>query len=160
MRHQVLGCFVLFVSLAISAHATTLIKGSVPAGGSKAYVLVPNGNGHMQVTLMYDNAGSDLDLAAGFTDSNGDAVLVGTGTSVLKQFERCEAGVAPNITYTVVVNSFRGSSAFRLYVTTTSEELVGLAGTGSALLEEVDGNQTGEKLQSELRRIQRAQRKK
>ncbi|HET6267976.1 MAG TPA: hypothetical protein VFG11_09680, partial [Acidobacteriota bacterium] len=60
------------------AHAA-IIKGSVPAGGSKAFTFVPNGAGSVQVTLMYDNASADLDLAVGFTDQNGDAVLIGSG---------------------------------------------------------------------------------
>lgn len=159
MRLKVLGVTLILLSLAISAHATTVIRGSVGAGGSKAYAFVPNGNGHVQITLMYDVVGSDLDLAVGFTDNNGEAVLVGSGTSILKQFERCEAGVSPNITYTVVVNSYHGSSAFRLYVTTTSEELVGVA-SAPAPLQEIDINHSSEKLLNQLGRIQHAQQKK
>lgn len=159
MRLKVLGCFALIVLLAMSAHASTVLKGSVGSKASKVYTFTPNGNGHVQVTLMYDNATSDLDLAVGFTDSNGDAVLVGSGTSTLKQFERCEAGVDPNITYAVVVNSYKGSSAYRVYVTTTSEESFGLASTQPATLQEVDMNHMSEKLESTLQRIQKAQRK-
>jgi hypothetical protein len=159
MRLKVLGVTLILVLLAVSAHATTVIRGSVGGGGAKGYLFVPNGNGHVQITLMYDNVGSDLDLAVGFTDNNGDAVLVGSGTSTLKQFERCEAGVDPNIIYTVVVNSYRGASAFRLYVTTTSEELVGIAST-PVPLQEIDINHASEKLLNELGRIQHAQHKK
>ncbi|HET6266421.1 MAG TPA: hypothetical protein VFG11_01800, partial [Acidobacteriota bacterium] len=132
--------------------------GTVPAGGSKAFTFVPNGAGSVQVTLMYDNASADLDLAVGFTDQNGDAVLIGSGTSEIKQFERCEAGVDPTITYTVVVTSFRGQSAFRLDITTTSVETTAPAAAGLKVWE-IDLNHTADRLASQIQRIQKATKK-
>lgn len=160
MRLKFLGVSLLLFSMALSAHATTVIRGSVGGGQSKNYAFQPNGIGHVQITLMYDNVSSDLDLAVGFIDNNGNSVLIGSGTSTLKNFERCEAGVDPSIQYYVVVNSYRGPSPYRLYVTTTSEDTVGLGSTQGATFQEIDVNHATEKLTGDLQRIQRAQHKK
>jgi hypothetical protein len=147
----------LFAAMAGGAHAA-IIKGSVAAGGSRAFSFVPNGAGSVQITLMYDNINSDLDLAVGFTDQNGDTVLIGSGTSTIKEFERCEAGVDPAIVYTVVVTSFRGPSAFRLDITTTSVESASPASAGLKVWE-IDLNHTADRLNSQIERIQKGTKK-
>jgi hypothetical protein len=114
--------FVAACFLVAEATEAAMVRGSVGSGGTKRYYYYPDASGHSQLHLIFDNKSSDLDLILGYTSSEGDAVIVGTGLSTAVNYERMESGVSSNITYTILVDSYRGPSPFRLVVTTSSYE--------------------------------------
>jgi hypothetical protein len=119
-RFSLVYClFVLLVTISVSE--ASMVKGSA---GKKTYSYIPDRSGHAHLSLIYDNRSADLDVAIGFVSTNGEAFLVGTGLATVSNYERVECGVSSSIVYGVVVNSYRGSSPFRLTVATSGDELL------------------------------------
>lgn len=126
---RILICSVTLLSLSVFAEADVK-RGTCPPNGRRSFSYIPNADGPSEVTMIFDNANSDLDILVG-TDVEGDTVLVCQGVSTLRQFERCVFGADDAAIYTIVVDSFRGGSPFRIYVGTNSNETVTNAGTAA-----------------------------
>lgn len=137
MLLRILFCSVALLSLSVFADADVR-RGNCPPNGRRSFSYIPNADGPSEVTMIFDSPNSDLDILVG-TEIQGDTVLVCQGVSTLKQFERCVFGADDALIYTIVVDSFRGGSPFRIYVGTNSNETVTTAGrAASSSLVEVD----------------------
>lgn len=112
-------CFFVFASLLMTAivyaqsPATRMIKGSVGSGGQKTYGPFPvSSGGTSLIHLIFDNPGSDLDLAVGVTGSSGFEPIA-FSLSGIRQFETLFVGIPTGNQFFVQVISDRGPSAFR-----------------------------------------------
>lgn len=146
MLLRILICSVALLSLSVFADADVK-RGTCPPNGRRSFSYIPNADGPSEVTMIYDSPNSDLDILVG-TDIEGDVILVCQGVSTLKQFERCVFGADDGRIYSIVVDSFRGGSPFRIYVGTNSNETVTVGGTATSavLVEEDSRNRIAEKM--------------
>jgi hypothetical protein len=152
---RILVITLTLMSFGVSAHAE-LRKGNVPGNGTRRFAYTPNADGGSQITLIFDNPNSDLDIIVG-TVVNGDTLLVCQGISTLRQFERCEFGAEDSATYTILIDSFRGGSPFRLYVGTMSDETLRVATSGvrsEKLVEEDYLDRASLKMLEEAKKLQ------
>lgn len=152
----VLSVAVLLSFLFASMSDAELKKGSVGAGGVKRFTFISDHTGQAQLTLIFDNSGSDIDLAAGIV-SNGQASLIGTDVSSMKNYAHVECGVVAGLPVVVLVDSYKGASPFRLFVTTATDE-----GTYTATKEFVEAqegnNAVYSALENQLNTIQKAKK--
>lgn len=127
---RILICSMALLSLSVFADADVK-RGTCPPNGRRSFSYIPNADGPSEVTMIFDAPNSDLDILVG-TEVEGDTILVCQGVSTLKQFERCVFGADDDAIYTIVVDSFRGGSPFRIYVGTNSNETVTIGGAATA----------------------------
>lgn len=131
MQKKILLVFAMCCLFAAFSEAS-LVKGSVPAGGSKLYTFTPDFTGIALFSLIYDNVGSDLDIRLAVRNSSNELVPLAFSESELKNFEELQIGVLGGITYTVLVFSSHGPSPFRMnFDGTFSTSSAGQAGAAA-----------------------------
>ena len=132
MQKKFLILFAVFCLVAVFAQAS-VVKGSVPNKGSKLYTFTPDFSGIALFSLIYDSAGSDLDIRLAVRNSSNELVPLAFSESELQQQEQLQIGVLGGIQYTVIVFSSAGSSPFRLaFEATFSTSSAGQAGASNS----------------------------
>jgi hypothetical protein len=157
MLQRFLLSFIVVLSLSALVHADVK-RGSVSGGGTRRFTYIPNADGPSEVTMIFDNVNSDLDILVG-TDVEGELVFVCQGVSTLRQFERCVFGADDDRAYTILVDSDHGASQFRIYVGTNSNETINIAGRASSLMEEDHLDQASQKMLEKARALRKSKRK-
>jgi hypothetical protein len=134
-----------------TSHAN-MKKGSIGNQGTKVFAFTNSFDGPCTASLIFDNATADLDTGFIFPDT--EDVLLCFSASAQKNFDSCTVGLPPN-NYQVFVNSFKGSSNFRLVVNCGGQETIGSAGqrAGETELREIEPDANTRKLQQKLNRI-------
>jgi len=145
-------CLLVLIVMFISgtSHAN-MKKGSIAAKATKFFAFTNTVDGPCVSSLIYDNTTADLDTGIIFPDT-GD--LLCYGASSQKNFDSCTAGLPPN-QYEVFVNSYKGSSNFRLVVNCGGQETINAAGQriSGTELREVEPSSRTRKVQEKLDRF-------
>lgn len=142
-----LFCFVLLVGFSTLTFAD-MKKGNVGGGGTKRYMFVANGTGQTQITLIFDNYGSDIDLAAGIV-VDGEPMFLAIDVSSSRNFAQIQFGVQPNLVVYVLVDSYRGGSPFHITINTGEEEII-----SNGMQEMQSGSSEVHKLEAALQKLQ------
>ena len=154
MRSKILLLFVLFTVTPFLAEAK-VFPGSVGNGGAKFFTISVGSSATALVHLVYENPNSDLDLGLGIRDSGGNLIAIAVSGSALKRFEQMEVGIVGGVVYTVVVNSIRGASAFRVNIDASGV----VAGSSGIQIKEVAADTASLRLLDQIRKIQKATKK-
>ena len=143
---------ILVVLMLISSTSfANLKKGRIGSGGTKQFELTPPVDGVNLLTLIYDAAASDLDLAVGLDDGT----LIAASISPESFSEILQVGLVGTQSFIVVVDSFEGpETAFRVVASSAGQETLTNARKGETL-REVEMNRAGTKLRDSLRKLHR-----
>jgi len=145
--------FLLLIS--ICTVDASMKKGNVASGKYKGYVFSTYENGPCTVDVIYDSASADIDVAMGVS-SGSDAVVVCMGVSTQKNHDSCTTSL-PGGTVFFIVDSYRGSSPFRVVVDCASDESASNAGRSSSseTIQEIDPNSIGNKFLQQIKNLQK-----
>lgn len=149
MQKKILVLFGVFCLISVFAGAT-VVQGSVPNQGSKAYTFTANSSGIALLSLIFESKTADLDirLAAPDPNNNNALVPVAFSESELVRQEELQIGILGGIQYTIIVFSSQGGSPFRLsfegtFTTAGAHGQAGVAAPAGAQLEEVQHPSAG-----------------
>lgn len=141
MQKKILVLFGVFCLISVFAGAT-VVQGSVPNHGSKAYTFTPDFSGIVLLSLIFESNSSDLDIRLAAPDSSGDLIPLAFSESELTRMEQLQIGVLGGVKYTIIVFSSQGGSPFRMsfegtFTTSNAHGHAGVASPIGAQLEEV-----------------------
>jgi hypothetical protein len=120
-KMKTITVFSLVLCMFVSMSEANMLKGSCPAGGHKSFGFIANTSGQVTITLIYDSKSADLDLIAG-TSIQGETVILGIAFGKEQNYERLEFSVAQGAVIAFLVDSYKGASPFRVYVSTGESE--------------------------------------
>lgn len=140
MEKKILALLGVFFLIGAISQAS-VVQGSVPNHGSKAYTFTPDFTGIALLSLIFESNVSDLDIRLAVRDSGGNLVPIAFSESELKRQEELQIGVLGQTQYTILVFSSSGASPFRLSFegtfTTSRPGQAGATNLGGAQLQEV-----------------------
>jgi hypothetical protein len=156
MRKFFQRSLLIFVALMLisSTSFANLKKGRVASQSTKRYEFTPITDGVTSITVIYDKAGTDLDLALGLEDDT----LIAASISPDNHFETLHVGLVRDTTYILVIDSFEGpTTSFRLIVNNGEQGTITSAGAiqQNGTLREIESGATGLKLEKTLRNLQK-----
>jgi hypothetical protein len=103
--------FVVFVLFASLAHAG-IFKGSLGANGNKFYTFTASGAGILEITVIADNAASNVNVGLGLSSGT----LLCASVSTIKQMEKLECGIQAG-SFNILVQNYSGpSTPYRIYI--------------------------------------------
>lgn len=120
-KRLVFTMLLLAISISVSAE---MRKGSVGAGGHKGFGFIMDNNGTATVTLIYDSPTADLDLIAAIVDENNNPIIIGLDASTQRNFAQIQFGLVSGNRVVFLVDSYKGASPFRLFVSSAGSETV------------------------------------
>jgi hypothetical protein len=144
--------FALALMLISSTSFANLKKGKIPSGSTRQFEFIPATDGPGLLSLIYDAASTDLDLAVGLEDGT----LIAASISPESFFESLQVGLVGDVRYVLVVDSFEGpTTPFRLIANSGQQETITTA-VGQPSLREVEMSAAGTKLRDSLRKISKS----
>ncbi|MCI0415729.1 hypothetical protein L0222_23390 [bacterium] len=148
--------FVVLMLISSTSFAN-LKKARIGSGSVKVYEFTPFTDGVTSITVIYDKAATDLDLAVGLEDGT----LIAASISPDDHFETLHVGLVRDITYILVVESFEGpATSFRLIVNNGEQGTISSAGAirSGTTLREIESGAIGSKLEKTLRNLQKVKK--
>lgn len=150
--HRSLLIFVALMLISSTSFAN-MKKGRVASQSEKRYEFTPATDGVTSITVIYDKADTDLDLAVGLEDDT----LIAASISPDNHFETLHVGLVRDTTYILVIDSFEGpTTPFRVIVNNGEQATITAAGATqqAGTLREIESGATGLKLEKSLRNLQ------
>ena len=150
--HRSLLIFVVLMLISSTSFAN-LKKGKIASQATRQFEFNPAVDGVTSITVIYDKADTDLDIAVGLEDDT----LIAASISPDDHFETLHVGLVRDTTYILVIDSFEGPSTnFRLIVNNGEQGTISSAGVTkqNGALREVEYNSAGLKLKKTLRNVQ------
>ncbi len=128
-------------------------KGKIASDATRQFEFNPATDGVTSITVIYDKADTDLDIAVGLEDDT----LIAASISPDDHFETLHVGLVRDTTYILVIDSFEGpSTAFRVVVNNGEQATIFSAGANqqTGFLREIESGSAGLKLEKTLRNLQ------
>lgn len=151
--HRSLLIVVVLMLISSTSYAN-LKKGKIGSGSTRQFEYIPPTNGVNLLSLIFDNASTDLDLAIGLEDGT----LVAVSISPDRFFETLQVGLVGNTRYIIMIESFEGpASAFRIVGNSAQQETIASAVHGDGL-REVAATSAGNRLRDSLRKVSKVKK--